>query len=143
MRHPGAVPERSPIVPLRALHASLHGGRAGAIIVGALGLVLTAQGISGLWLYGPGLIRRSRPRTLHRVLGGPSLVFAAVAGSSGLLLALFSALGIADVAMTALVRHVHYGDFAGWTSRVLYAVAGLALPILAITGYWIVARRPD
>ena len=45
--------------------------------------------------------------------------------------------------MTALVRHVHYGDFAGWLSRVVYAAAALALPILAITGYWIVARRPD
>ena len=27
--------------------------------------------------------------------------------------------------------------------RILYATAGLALPVLAITGYWIMARRPD
>ena len=118
-------------------------GRAGTIIVGVLGLVLTAQGLSGLWLYGPGLPRRSRPRSLHRLLGGLSLVFAAVAGFSGVLLALFSAFGVTDAPMTALVGHVHDGDFAGWLSRVVYAGAALALPILAITGYWIVARRPD
>lgn len=139
MRPAGAVADRSPVVPLRSLHASLHAGGAGTVVVGGLGLVLAAQGITGLWLYGPALTRHSHSQTLHRVLGGLSLVFAAVVGFSGMLLAFFSAFGLTDV--PALVRHVHYGDFAGWVSRIVYAVVGLALPILAITGYWLVARR--
>jgi uncharacterized iron-regulated membrane protein len=40
-----------------------------------------------------------------------------------------------------VVRRLHYGDFAGWASRLLYALVGLALPLLSITGYLISARR--
>jgi hypothetical protein len=40
-----------------------------------------------------------------------------------------------------IVRRLHSGDFAGWLSRVLYALAGVALPALSITGY-LVATRP-
>jgi len=36
---------------------------------------------------------------------------------------------------------LHYGDFAGWASRSTYAVVGLALPVLSITGYLISMRR--
>ena len=39
------------------------------------------------------------------------------------------------------VRRLHSGDFLGWASRIVYALVGLALPILSITGYLITARR--
>lgn len=139
-RRPGVAPERSPLIPLRTLHASLHAGSAGAAVVAVLGVVLAAEGITGLWLYGPALRRRSRPRTLHRMLGGVSLVFAALVGVSGALLALAAALGATDPPAAALLRRLHYGDFAGWASRTVYAALGLALPVLAITGYVLVAR---
>jgi uncharacterized iron-regulated membrane protein len=52
---------------------------------------------------------------------------------------------IADVAGAggawAIIRRLHYGDFAGWPSRVVYAAAGLALPILAVTGFVLWTRR--
>jgi uncharacterized iron-regulated membrane protein len=40
-----------------------------------------------------------------------------------------------------LVRRLHAGDFAGWLSRLAYALTGLALPALSITGY-LAATRP-
>jgi len=40
-----------------------------------------------------------------------------------------------------LVRRLHYGDFAGWPSRAAWTLAGLALPVLTITGY-LLASRP-
>jgi uncharacterized iron-regulated membrane protein len=40
-----------------------------------------------------------------------------------------------------LVRRLHYGDFAGWPSRLTWTLAGLALPALTITGY-LAATRP-
>src|SRR5207245_65511 len=39
------------------------------------------------------------------------------------------------------ITRLHYGDFAGWVSRVAYALVGLGLPVLSITGYLITARR--
>ena len=40
-----------------------------------------------------------------------------------------------------VVRRLHYGDFAGWLSRIAWVLAGLALPALTITGY-LAATRP-
>ena len=40
-----------------------------------------------------------------------------------------------------VVRRLHAGDFAGWLSRGLYAAVGLALAVLAMTGFVIAARR--
>ena len=40
-----------------------------------------------------------------------------------------------------VLRRLHHGNFAGWASRILYAVVGLALPVLSITGYMISMRR--
>jgi uncharacterized iron-regulated membrane protein len=40
-----------------------------------------------------------------------------------------------------LVRRLHAGDFGGGLPRVVYAAVGLALPVLAITGFVISARR--
>jgi len=39
------------------------------------------------------------------------------------------------------VRGLHGGAFAGWPSRLVYAVVGLALPVLSITGFLISTRR--
>ena len=117
----------------------MHAGRPGSLIVGVLGLALVAESLTGLWLYGPALRRRARSRSVHRLLGAVSLVFAAVVGLSGAALA-FTALTGADAPLWVL-RRLHYGDFAGWTSRIVYAVAGITLPMLAITGFVIAARR--
>src|SRR5262249_58749522 len=47
------APERSPLVAVRSLHTAFHGGRAGALIVGLLGLWLVVEGVTGLRLFGP------------------------------------------------------------------------------------------
>jgi uncharacterized iron-regulated membrane protein len=144
IRPPGHAPERSPLLPLRSLHASLHAGRAGAMVVGLLGLALVAEGVTGVWLYGPALRRRPPTRTIHRILGGVSLAFAAVVGVSGALLAFAAALATTDALPPGLrdaLQRLHYGDFAGWPSRILYAAVGVAVPVLSITGFLIVLRR--
>ena len=41
-----------------------------------------------------------------------------------------------------LIRRLHYGDFAGWLSRGLWALAGLALAVLTVTGYLAATRAP-
>src|SRR5438876_673199 len=74
------APERSLLVAVRSLHAAFHAGRAGALLVGLLGVWLVVEGVTGLWLYGPWsgprAIRRARgpSRALHRIVGGGSLV---------------------------------------------------------------------
>jgi uncharacterized iron-regulated membrane protein len=40
-----------------------------------------------------------------------------------------------------VVRRLHAGDFAGPLARVVYAIVGLALPLLSITGFVMSARR--
>jgi len=207
------APERSLLVAVRSLHVAFHAGRAGALLVGLLGVWLVVEGVTGLWLYGPWSgprpIRRARgpSRALHRIVGGGSLVVGVVVGLTGTVLALTSAsllvspslatgglarldfvaervqargritalvaetghrvrvdartrdggvgsvvvdgdsgaIVAAEIASTRdpwdLVRRLHAGDFAGWASRVVYAVVGLALPVLSITGFLISTRR--
>lgn len=224
----GRAAERSVLVAVRSLHAALHGGRAGALIVGLLGVWLIVESLTGLWLCWPlvkrrppasGLFQRegSRSRTLHRLVGGLSLALGLLVALTGAALALTSAFADprdaaptppgkslarldmvverADVAVPGgrisaliaeaghtvrvekrlpwgpagervasvmidrdagsivavrvnprpggwdLVRRLHYGDFAGWASRVVWALVGLALPVLSITGYLISGRR--
>ncbi|PYN28221.1 MAG: hypothetical protein DMD76_05920 [Candidatus Rokuibacteriota bacterium] len=91
------APERSLLVAVRSLHAAFHAGRAGALLVGLLGVWLVVEGVTGLWLYGPWsgprAIRRARgpSRALHRIVGGGSLVVGVVVGLTGTMLALASA----------------------------------------------------
>ena len=40
-----------------------------------------------------------------------------------------------------LIMRLHAGDFAGFPSRISYALVGLAVPVLSITGYLIWALR--
>jgi uncharacterized iron-regulated membrane protein len=203
------APERSLLVAVRSLHAAFHAGRAGALLVGLLGVWLVVEGVTGLWLYGPSIARRVRrpSRALHRVVGGCSLAVAVLVGLTGALLALASVVApasppaptaglarldfvaahvqtrgriVALVAETAhrvrvdtrlpdgrlgsvvvdgdsgaivdatrpparrgwdVVRRLHAGDFGGWPSRIVYAVVGLALPVLSITGFLLSTRR--
>lgn len=217
----GRAPERSLLVAVHSLHTALHGGRAGAIIVGVLGLWLVVESVTGVWLCWPSMKRRPRTigvpparttvsRALHRLVGGLSVTLGVIVASTGTVLAIASAFtlteapapadavttgglreldtmaGLAEAALpggriTAFVvdgrstirveksigsvvvdrqtgrvasvlvndrrgawhvlRRLHYGDFAGWPSRVAYAFVGLALPVLSVTGYLISARR--
>jgi len=213
--------ERSLMVAVRSLHGALHGGCAGAVAVGLLGLWLVVESVTGLWLCWPSVRRRPRTirvgpsdggvsRRVHRVLGALSLALGVIVALTGAILALAGAFTLADTrvpserhggglgrldtiaarAETALagrritalvadggyavrvettagslivdretgrlarapadrasltswelIRRLHAGDFAGWASRVVYALVGLALPMLSITGYLITARR--
>jgi len=206
----GRAAERSVMVAVRSLHAGLHAGRLGAVVVGLLGLWLVVESLTGLWLCWPSVRRRPRvaggapiervgSRGLHRLVGGASLALGVVITLTGVVLApsparTVSGLSRLDVIaaraaasrpgakITALIArdgdavrvettagavivdretgHVarapssetrldvwdwiarlHYGDFAGWVSRVAYALVGLGLCLLSITGYLITAQR--
>lgn len=84
------APERSPLVAVRSLHAALHAGRVGTLLIGLLGLWLVVEGATGLWLYGPSVARRvrGRSRALHRIVGAGALAVGVVIGLTGALLAL-------------------------------------------------------
>jgi uncharacterized iron-regulated membrane protein len=201
------APERSVITAVRSLHAAFHAGRAGALLVGLLGVWLVVESATGLWLYGPSIACRvrGRSRTIHRVVGVCALAVGAIVGFTG---ALLSVTALSDagtmptspgrlarlhvvtarvppgeriVSLTAasvdrvrietrrpdggvraliidadtgdivtasaspgrwdIVRRLHGGDFAGWPSRLVFAAAGFALPVLSITGFLLAARR--
>jgi uncharacterized iron-regulated membrane protein len=82
---------------VRSLHAAFHAGRAGALLVGLLGLSLVAEGVSGLWLYGPSMARRvrGRSRIVHRVVGGCALAVGAIVGLTGALLVIAALVSVA------------------------------------------------
>jgi uncharacterized iron-regulated membrane protein len=211
-------PERSVLAAVHALHGAFHAGRAGAVVVGLLGVWLLVEGVTGLWLYGRsatpsgGVRRRGASRAMHRVVGAASLAVGLLLGLTGALLAVGSVLAPGDsaaappspgglarldevvarveaaspgariatvvaerdrivrvdvrvatgeartiridrgsgavttggmAAATAwdVVRRLHAGDFAGGLSRTVYAAAGVALAVLAMTGFVIAARR--
>ena len=83
------APDRSLLVAVRSLHAAFHAGRAGALIVGLLGLWLVVETATGLWLYGPSIVRRvrGRSRAVHRIVGGCVLVVGGLVGLTGAVLA--------------------------------------------------------
>ena len=89
----GRVHERSVLVTVHSLHARLHAGRAGALLVALLGLVLVAESLTGIWLcrpWGRGT-RRGSGFELHRVLGAASLTLNVLVALSGALLAVAGA----------------------------------------------------
>ena len=210
----GRAAERSLMIPARSLHAELHAGRAGAVVVGLAGLWLVVESVTGLWLLRPASRRRpptvaapvGTSRRLHRLVGVVSLAIDVVVAITGVVLAATSVWTLAEegapgralsgldtiaarvatalpgARISALVahdaatirvittsgslivdreaggvvrvpierrrlsaqqwiRHLHGGGFAGWPSRIVYAFAGLALPVLAITGFLITVRR--
>lgn len=92
------APERSAFAAVHALHGTLHAGRAGALLVGLLGVWLIVEGLTGLWLFGASLTARharGRSRVLHRLVGAGSLAVGLVVGATGALLALASVTGTA------------------------------------------------
>ena len=93
--------ERSPLHALRLLHAQLYMGARGNVVVGALGLWLLLQGVTGLYLWWPLMkrprwgftIRWARPwpvvgYDLHKALGAASLAFHLPIAATGALLGL-------------------------------------------------------
>ena len=213
-------PERSVFAAVHALHAAFHAGRAGAALVGVLGVWLVAEGVTGIWLYGRSLTpsgsvrRRAFSRAVHRVVGALSVTAGLLLGLTGALLALgvarvvpaggaaqspspggltrldavvtrvatasrdarivavvaetdrvvrvdvraaatgeiatmhvdrasgaVNAAGMPSATAWDVIRRLHTGDFAGWFSRTVYAAAGVALAVLAMTGFVIAAAR--
>jgi uncharacterized iron-regulated membrane protein len=93
--------ERSPLHALRLLHAELYMGARGGVVVGAFGLWLLTQGVTGLYLWWPLMkrprwgftIRWARPwpvvaYDLHKALGAGSLVVHLPIAATGALLGL-------------------------------------------------------
>jgi uncharacterized iron-regulated membrane protein len=134
---PAVITATSPFVAVQRLHDSLHAGGAGRAIVAVLGVVLVVEAVTGLWLYGPWGARRPASRAIHRALAAVSLVIVVAIGVSGVLLAT----GLAPVAWRDVVMRLHDGAFAGWPSRAVWALAGLAVPALAVTGLVLRAGR--
>ena len=93
--------ERSPLHALRALHTELYLGGRGRLMVGALGLLLVLQGVTGLFLWWPFTRRLPRGFTirrgwrwrvvgydLHKVIGIASLAFHVPVALTGAVLSL-------------------------------------------------------
>jgi len=96
-------PQRSVLVAVRSLHAAFHAGRAGAVLVGLLGIWLVVESATGLWLYGPALKRRMRDRSraVHRLVGACALAVGAIIGLTGAALALAALLSAGTPPMPA------------------------------------------
>jgi uncharacterized iron-regulated membrane protein len=52
-----------------------------------------------------------------------------------------AAVAVAPATPWDLVRRLHAGEFPGWLVRAVYAAFGLALAVLAMTGFVMAARR--
>jgi uncharacterized iron-regulated membrane protein len=143
------LPDRSVLVAVHRLHASLHLGRSGSAVVGALGLLLLLEGATGLWLWPPSSWRRRasgsgrRPRAdpgaAHRLLGALTLAVNGLLGFTGSLLA-FTAMarGSPDGLLARLhpgILHLHSGGIGGEPTRLLWALMGLAVAFLGVSGY--------
>jgi uncharacterized iron-regulated membrane protein len=105
----GRAPERSLLVAVHNLHTALHGGRAGAIVVGVLGVWLVVESLTGLWLCcWPSVTRRPRTmgvprvrstasRAVHQLVGGLSVTLGVIVACTGTVLAIASAFALAAV----------------------------------------------
>lgn len=143
------LPDRSVLVAVHRLHASLHLGRSGSAVVGVLGLLLLLEGATGLWLWPPSSWRRrasAPPRRLradpgaaHRLLGALTLAVNGLLGVTGSLLA-FTAMagGSPDGLLTRLhsgILLLHSGGIGGEPTRILWALTGLTVGFLGVSGY--------
>ena len=114
----------------RLVHRVVGGASlAVGLVVGVTGVALALAGgtLAALVAAGGGLVRAELREGTTVLLDRETLAVVAVRPAS---------LGVWDV-----VRRLHYGDFAGWPSRLAWTLAGLALPALTITGY-LAATRP-
>jgi uncharacterized iron-regulated membrane protein len=141
------LPDRSVLVAVHRLHAHLHLGRAGSAIVGVLGLLLLVEGMTGLWLWPPSTWRRRAPRfgrrpradAAHRLLGALTLAVNGLLGLTGALLAFAAVTGGPPdglpARLHALALLLHSGGIGGEPARLTWALMGLTLPILVVSGY--------
>jgi uncharacterized iron-regulated membrane protein len=136
------LPDRSVMVAVRSLHAALHLGGIGAALVALLGLAIAAHGALGFILLPRESARPVRGRAIrvHRVIGILALGGSLVLGLSGAQLAARTSTG-APAPGTGVVERLHRGDFAGRAGRVAWVATGLALPLLALSGYALSVRR--
>lgn len=144
------LPERSVLVAIHSLHASLHLGRVGAVLVGVLGLAVAVQSLIGLWLWWPPAPRaRGRARPAHRLLGAVAMAGSLLFALTGVSLAarhvtappaaMAPRLDLATEA--SIADRLHRGDFGGWAGRAASILTGLALPVLVLSGYALAVRR--
>ena len=138
------LPDRSVLMAVHRLHASLHMGRPGSAIVGVLGLLLLVEGATGLWLWPPATwqrrraqLSRRRPRAggVHGVLGALTLAVNGLLGLTGALLAFAAITGGAPDGVLAHVRVLHGGGLGGEPGRLAWTLMGVTIPILVVSGY--------
>lgn len=145
------LPDRSVLVAVHRLHASLHLGRYGSAVVAALGLLLLVEGATGLWLWPPstwrprasGTGRRSRAGAdaAHRMLGALTLAVNGLLGLTGSLLAVAALTGGRPdgllARLQALTLLFHSGGVGGELTRLLWALVGLTAAFLVVSGYFL------
>jgi uncharacterized iron-regulated membrane protein len=145
------LPDRSVLVAIHSLHASLHLGRVGHALVALLGLALALQGALGVWLWWP-RPRREPGRValpLHRVVGAAAMAGSLVLALSGAYLAARHvaapppAARASDPSDDDLAARLHRGDVGGWAGRAAWTLTGLALPVLVLSGYALAVSGRD
>jgi uncharacterized iron-regulated membrane protein len=170
VRHEAYLPAMEWVVDL---HDNLLAGDTGQQVNGAGGLALTVLALTGIVIWWRGartwhrgfLVRRGSrwPRftfDLHSAAGIWVFLFLLLWGVTGLYFAfpqpfvaaidVFEPEDLArpgfrrgDWVLEWLVR-LHFGRFGGWTSRIIWATAGLVPLVLVVTGaamWWNRARR--
>jgi uncharacterized iron-regulated membrane protein len=159
VRHPDYLPAMEWVVDL---HDNLLAGDTGKRVNGIGGVVLTCLAFTGLviwwrgrraWHHGFVVKRRTRwPRftfDLHSAAGIWILLFLLIWGATGIYFAFpqpfMAAIDVfepedmnpgfrrGDRVLEWLVR-LHFGRFGGWTSRIVWAAAGLVPVVLVVTG---------
>ncbi len=145
------LPDRSVLVAVHSLHASLHLGRAGHLLVALLGVALAVQGALGLWLWWP-TPRREPGRValpLHRVVGALAITGSLFLALTGAYLAAQHVAAPPPAARASepsddgLAARLHRGDVGGWAGRAAWTVTGLALPVLVLSGYALAVSGRD
>ena len=145
------------------LHDNLLTGRTGRAVNGVGALLMTLLSITGAFIWWPGLhsLRRSLTidwRTnwkrlnwnLHSAIGFWTLVFICMWGTTGVYLCFPQPfMAVVDylepfdesnfdtrLGDTVLYwfAYLHFGRFAGWPSKILWALVGLAPPVMFVTG---------
>ena len=144
------LPDRSVLVAVHSLHASLHLGGMGSALVAAFGLALAAQSALGIWIWWPGRGgAKGRLTRFHQAVGLLAAAGTLVLAVTGVYLAARHAVTPGPAAVSAraaearggLAERLHRGEFAGGAGRVAWVAIGLALPPLVLSGYALSIRR--
>lgn len=136
------LPDRSVLVAVRSLHAAMHLGGAGAALVALFGLAIAAHAALGFVLLPreAAYAATGGATRVHRVIGIVALAGSLALSLSGAQLAARAAAGT-PASGAGVVERLHRGDFAGGAGRVAWVATGLALPLLALSGYALSVRR--